>query len=54
MGGTKSCSQPTVDSPVLFHLYGRVNEPSSVVVTELQLLDFLARLVSRDPPLPKT
>jgi hypothetical protein len=33
-------------------LYGRVNEPASVVLTELQFLDFLARLISRDPPLP--
>jgi hypothetical protein len=44
--------EPTVAAPVLFHLYGRVSEPASVVLTELQLLDFLARLISRDPPLP--
>lgn len=44
--------EPTVNEPLLFHLYGRVSEPSSVVLTELQLLDFLARLISRDPPLP--
>jgi len=44
--------EPTVATPVLFHLYGRVSEPASVVLTELQLLDFLARLIARDPPLP--
>lgn len=44
--------EPTVASPLLFHLYGRVTEPSSVVLTELQLLDFLSRVISRDPPLP--
>jgi hypothetical protein len=44
--------EPTVAAPLLFHLYGRVQEPASVVLTELQLLDFLARLISRDPPLP--
>jgi hypothetical protein len=44
--------EPSVASPLLFHLYGRVNEPASVVLTELQFLDFLARLISRDPPLP--
>jgi hypothetical protein len=43
---------PTVAAPVLFHLYGRVDEPESVVLTELQLLDFLARLISGVPPLP--
>lgn len=44
--------EPTVDAPVLFHLYGRVQEPASVVLSEMQLLDFLARLIARDPPLP--
>ena len=44
--------EPSVASPVLFHLYGRVSEPASVVLTELQLLDFLARLIAHDPPLP--
>jgi hypothetical protein len=44
--------EPTVEAPVLFHLYGRVAEPASVVLTELQLLEFLARLIGRDPPLP--
>jgi len=44
--------EATAASPVLFHLYGRVTEPASVVLTELQLLDFLARLIARDPPLP--
>ena len=44
--------QPTVETPLLFHLYGHVNEPSSVVLTETQLLDFLAALISKDPPLP--
>ena len=44
--------EPTIVAPVLFHLYGRVNEPASVVLTEMQLLDFLARLIARDPPLP--
>ena len=45
-------AEPNIASPVLFHLYGRVSEPASVVLTELQLLDFLARLIARDPPLP--
>ena len=44
--------EPTVAAPVLFHLYGRANEAGSVVLTELQLLDFLAHLIARDPPLP--
>ncbi len=44
--------QPAVETPLVFHLYGHVREASSVVLTETQLLDFLAALISKDPPLP--
>jgi len=44
--------EPTYMAPILFRLYGCVSEPSSVVVTETQLLDFLAALISREAPLP--
>ena len=44
--------EATIDAPVLFHLYGRVDEAASVILTEMQLLDFLAHLIARDPPLP--
>lgn len=43
---------PTAEAPVLFHLYGHVAEPRSVVLTETQLLDFLAAIIAKDPPLP--
>src|SRR5262245_43261426 len=42
----------TAKSPLLYHLYGYVPEPTSVVITETQLLDFLAAVISKDPPLP--
>jgi TIR domain/SIR2-like domain len=44
--------EATTQTPLLFHLYGWVSEPASVVITETQLLDFLAALISKDPPLP--
>ncbi len=44
--------EANVDTPTLFHLYGCISEPASVVITETQLLDFLAALISKDPPLP--
>ena len=44
--------QPAVETPLVFYLYGHVREASSVVLTETQLLDFLAALISKDPPLP--
>lgn len=39
--------------PLLYYLYGRGSEPDSVVLSNTQLLDFLARLIAKDPPLPK-
>jgi SIR2-like domain len=44
--------EATDKTPLLFQLYGCVSEPTSVVITETQLLDFLAALISKDPPLP--
>jgi hypothetical protein len=44
--------EATIEAPVLFHLYGHVGEAPSVVLTEMQLLDFLAHLIGHDPPLP--
>lgn len=45
-------AEPSVETPILFYLYGCVTDPSSLVVTETQLLDFLAALIAKDPPLP--
>ncbi|MCP3959769.1 MAG: TIR domain-containing protein [bacterium] len=45
--------KPTAEKPVLFHLYGHAAEPRSLVLTEIQLLDFLAALISKNPPLPR-
>lgn len=42
----------TDKTPLLYYLYGYVPEPTSVVITETQLLDFLAAVISKDPPLP--
>jgi hypothetical protein len=44
--------EPTDREPALFHLYGHAAEPTSLVLAETQLLDFLTGLISRDPPLP--
>ncbi len=44
--------EANVDTPTLFYLYGCISEPASIVITETQLLDFLAALISKDPPLP--
>jgi hypothetical protein len=40
------------EAPVLYHLYGSVSEPHSLVLTENDLLDFLVAVISKTPPLP--
>lgn len=46
-------AEPSVSAPSLFHLYGTVAEPSSIVLSETQLLDYLTRLSAKNPPLPR-
>ena len=41
-------------SPVIFHLFGSVEEPSSLVLSENDVLDFLIKVVSERPPLPNS
>jgi hypothetical protein len=43
----------SIDAPLLFNLYGCIDEPESLVLTENDLLDFLIAVVSGNPPLPK-
>jgi hypothetical protein len=42
----------TVDRPLIYHLYGAIQEPESLVLSENDLLDFLVAVVSKNPPLP--
>jgi hypothetical protein len=44
----------TPSSPVVFHLFGSAEEPSSLVLSENDVLDFLIRVVSERPPLPNS
>lgn len=41
-------------SPVVFHLFGNAEEPSSLVLSENDILDFLIAVVSERPPLPNS
>jgi hypothetical protein len=43
----------SIEAPLLFGLYGCIDEPESLVLTENDLLDFLVAVVSGNPPLPK-
>lgn len=52
-GGKKDLVQMgTVDKPLVFYLYGIIKELQSLVVTENDLLNFIVKLVSKNPPLP--
>jgi hypothetical protein len=42
------------DTPLVYHLFGDMNEPASLVLSENDLLDFLIAIVSERPPLPNS
>lgn len=42
----------TPDRPLLYHLHGSLSRPSSLAITDSDLLDVLVSVVSSDPPLP--
>lgn len=41
-------------TPVVFHLFGDSAEPSSLVLSDNDILDFLIGIVSENPPLPNS
>lgn len=42
----------TIKNPLVFYLYGTMDEPESVVLTEDDILDFLAAIIAKSPALP--
>ncbi len=44
----------TEQNPLVFYLYGTVDDPESLVMTENDLLDFLVSVISKDPGLPSS
>jgi hypothetical protein len=47
----ETIAQPTVDRPLVYHLYGHPADPDSLVITENDLIDFLVSVVKDTPPL---
>lgn len=43
---------PTVESPIVYSLLGRHDQPSSMVLNDRNLLDYLVKIVKENPPLP--
>ena len=52
--GERSVRQGTIEQPLIFDLYGSLRDPSSLIVTESDLLAFLIRVIRREPPLPSS
>jgi hypothetical protein len=45
--------QPTPERPLIYHLYGRLSEPKSVVLTEDDYFKFLTGVTRNNPRIPK-
>jgi len=43
---------PTVEQPLLYHLFGHCDDPASLVLTERDLIEFLIAVVKETPPVP--
>jgi hypothetical protein len=45
-------SLPTEKRPLVYYLFGHYEDPSSLVLTEADLIDFLVAIVGNKPPVP--
>ena len=45
-------SAPTVESPIVYSLLGRHDQPSSMVLNDRNLLDYLVKIIKENPALP--
>jgi hypothetical protein len=43
---------PSSDAPILYNLFGSLAQPSSMILSENDRLDFLISIISENPPLP--
>ncbi len=44
--------EPTVDAPLVYHLYGSLEDPTSLTLTESDLIELLVAIVAENPDLP--
>jgi len=45
-------SAPRKEAPLVYHLFGNADDPTSLVLTEGDLIEFLVALVKGEPPVP--
>lgn len=48
---SRPVEQPSPERPLIYHLYGYPDEPDSLVITENDLIDFVASVIRKTPPL---
>jgi len=51
-GKAPALSQSTEQTPIIYHLFGHYQEPSSLVLTEIDLIKFLLAIIKGVPPMP--
>ena len=44
--------EPTINRPLVYHLYGHLDRPESLVITENDLIDFLVNIIRDEPQFP--
>jgi hypothetical protein len=50
--GRPEMPDPSIEAPVVYHLYGSLDQPSSLILSDSDRLDFLVAVISNEPPLP--
>lgn len=48
----QSLPDPTPEEPVIYNIYGSLEQPASLILSDSDRLDFIVSVVSDDPPLP--
>ena len=43
---------PSVEAPVVYNLYGSLDQPTSLILSDSDRIDFLVSVISEAPPLP--
>jgi len=51
-GRTPPLSQPSEQSPLVYHLFGHYSDRTSLVLTEVDLIRFLVAIIKGAPPVP--
>ena len=47
-----SFPDPSVEAPVVYNLYGSLSQPTSLILSDSDRLEFLVSVISENPPLP--